>query len=341
MAPDVLEPNDKRVEHKFITITGTNITYYYVDAKPTGKPRATILLFHGFPDLGIGWRYQVPYLVALGFRVIVPDMLGYGLTSAPEAPEEYSFKKMCDHMAFVVRKIVPEQKVILGGHDWGAFMSWRFAMWYPELLTAIFCLAVNFTQPNRKYVDLEEVAKRVPTLKYHQQFAGPDLERALRERRKLHGFLNTSYKDASQVIASQNSNSQGLRVETFDAVAPTRLMPNRLMEHYVDEYMRHSIHAPFNWYRTRKYNFDDELVFAEKPHVHKFKMPAMCIMARYDVALPPGMAAKMAKHFDSLFVLDTFDCSHWIMIEKPDQTNEAIGNFVEQVLALTESQPKL
>jgi soluble epoxide hydrolase/lipid-phosphate phosphatase len=118
MAPDVLEPNDKRVGHKFITITGTNITYYYVDAAPSTKPRGTILLFHGFPDLGIGWRYQVPYLVNLGFRVIVPDMLGYGLTSAPDSPEEYSFKKMCDHMAFLVRKLVPEQKVILGGHDW-------------------------------------------------------------------------------------------------------------------------------------------------------------------------------------------------------------------------------
>ena len=80
MAPQPLEPNDKRVDHKFITITGTNITYYYVDAKPEGKPRATILLFHGFPDLGIGWRYQVPYLTELGFRVIVPDMMGYGST---------------------------------------------------------------------------------------------------------------------------------------------------------------------------------------------------------------------------------------------------------------------
>ncbi|KIW04642.1 uncharacterized protein PV09_04387 [Verruconis gallopava] len=340
MAPDALVPNDPRVKHKFIKIKGTDIIYYYVLAEPA-KPRATVLLFHGFPDLGIGWRYQVPYLLSLNLRVIVPDMLGYGKTSAPDSPEEYSFKKMCDQMAYVINEIVPEKRVILGGHDWGAFMAWRMAMWYPELLHCVFCLAVNFTPPNRQYIDLDEVVKRVPTLKYQQQFAGPELEKVLLDPRRLRGFLDVSYKDASQVIASNNSNSQGLAVEAFDTAQPTRLMPKTLMDHYVDEYMRHSIHAPFNWYRTRKYNFEDELVFATRPHIHKFNLPAMCVMAKYDVALPPEMAKKMKRHFEGPFVLKTFDCSHWIMIEKPDETNQAIGEFIETVLDGSKSGPRL
>ena len=35
---------------------------------------------HGFPDLAVGWRYQIPNLLKLGMRVIVPDMMGYGST---------------------------------------------------------------------------------------------------------------------------------------------------------------------------------------------------------------------------------------------------------------------
>lgn len=39
-----------------------------------------IILLHGFPDLWYGWRYQIPYLVSKGYRVITPDLRGYGQT---------------------------------------------------------------------------------------------------------------------------------------------------------------------------------------------------------------------------------------------------------------------
>lgn len=35
---------------------------------------------HGWPDLSMGWRYQIPLLVDMGFRVLAPDMMGYGGT---------------------------------------------------------------------------------------------------------------------------------------------------------------------------------------------------------------------------------------------------------------------
>lgn len=75
------------------------------------------------PDLGMGWRYQVPYLLSLNLQVIVPDMLGYGRTSAPESHEEYTLKKMTAHMAAIVKENTPEP-IILGGHDWGGLLVW-------------------------------------------------------------------------------------------------------------------------------------------------------------------------------------------------------------------------
>jgi pimeloyl-ACP methyl ester carboxylesterase len=38
------------------------------------------LQIHGWPDLAIGWRYQIPLLLSLGLRVVAPDMMGYGGT---------------------------------------------------------------------------------------------------------------------------------------------------------------------------------------------------------------------------------------------------------------------
>jgi soluble epoxide hydrolase/lipid-phosphate phosphatase len=42
-----------------------------------------------------GWRYQIGPWVRAGYRVVVPDMLGYGGTDKPLAVEEYSTKKLC------------------------------------------------------------------------------------------------------------------------------------------------------------------------------------------------------------------------------------------------------
>jgi hypothetical protein len=46
-----------------------------------------------------GWRYQIGPWVRAGYRVVVPDMLGYGGTHKPLAAEEYSTKKLCADLA--------------------------------------------------------------------------------------------------------------------------------------------------------------------------------------------------------------------------------------------------
>jgi soluble epoxide hydrolase/lipid-phosphate phosphatase len=46
-----------------------------------------------------GWRYQTGPWVRAGYRVVVPDMLGYGGTDKPQAAEEYSTKKLSADLA--------------------------------------------------------------------------------------------------------------------------------------------------------------------------------------------------------------------------------------------------
>lgn len=71
----------------------------------------------------MGWRYQVPFLLSLNLQVVVPDMLGYGQTSAPHSHEEYTLKKMTAHIAELVKQTT-DQPIILGGHDWGGAFVW-------------------------------------------------------------------------------------------------------------------------------------------------------------------------------------------------------------------------
>ncbi len=59
----------------------TQRRYHYLDHRPPpGVPeRATLLLLHGFPDFSEGWRSVIAPLRLAGFRLIIPDLLGYVL----------------------------------------------------------------------------------------------------------------------------------------------------------------------------------------------------------------------------------------------------------------------
>jgi soluble epoxide hydrolase / lipid-phosphate phosphatase len=76
---------------------------------------------HGWPDISAGWRYQIPALVSLGCRVVVPDMMGYGSTDAPRVPPNsihlYGFKRASDDIAELARQL-GAKTIVLGGHDW-------------------------------------------------------------------------------------------------------------------------------------------------------------------------------------------------------------------------------
>ena len=49
-----------------------------------------VLLVHGFPESWFSWRHQIAALSAAGFRVVAPDMRGYGKSDAPQAIEQYT-----------------------------------------------------------------------------------------------------------------------------------------------------------------------------------------------------------------------------------------------------------
>lgn len=81
-----------------------------------------------FPDLWYGWRHQIKHL-SKQYRVIVPDMVGYGETDQPNSLQEgldrYTFKSVAgtkglnlDDLVYLM-EAVGAKKFYLVGHDWG------------------------------------------------------------------------------------------------------------------------------------------------------------------------------------------------------------------------------
>ena len=74
---ELLDPIIK--SHNVEISNGLNVHYLEADSNKSQQP--TALLLHGFPELSFSWRKIIPFLAAEGFRVIAPDMRGYGQTS--------------------------------------------------------------------------------------------------------------------------------------------------------------------------------------------------------------------------------------------------------------------
>ena len=91
----------------------------------------SVLLLHGFPDTHIVWRKQIPALAAAGFRVLAPDLRGYGRSDAPGGVFDYTLDKLRGDVLGLLDALHID-KVFLVGHDWGGIIGWQVAALAPE-----------------------------------------------------------------------------------------------------------------------------------------------------------------------------------------------------------------
>ncbi|KAK4190083.1 hypothetical protein QBC35DRAFT_513573 [Podospora australis] len=333
MAVDKLTPNDSRVVHHTTTLP-TGQTYHYLLAVPSSPPKGTILLVHGFPDLSFGWRYQIPFLVAKGYKVVAPDMIGYGRTSAPQEAGPYSYKSVTADLAALVKEISPAQPIVLGGHDWGGAIVWRFALYYPELLKGVFSVCTPYGPPRAEYAPKKVVIDTVlPNFRYQLQFEDTELETKIMEQGKegIKKFLNILYGARGEDGKGLFTAAAGVPIDALAGeVEQSRLLSEEELDFYVAEYERNGVHGPMNWYRTWDVNYQEEAEGLVKEGKTSIAVPSMLVAASRDVALPPAMSAGMHKHFEKLTKKEV-DSSHWALWEKPAEVNEAVGEFIDSL----------
>ncbi len=101
-----------------------------------------VLLLHGFPDTHVIWREQIPALVAAGYRVIAPDLRGFGLTEMSAQVRDYRLDNLLKDVAGLLDALCIE-RVRLVAHDWGAVIGWQFTIRYRERVERYAALSVG------------------------------------------------------------------------------------------------------------------------------------------------------------------------------------------------------
>ena len=92
------------------------------------------MLLHGFNFFGEAWAGTIDVLARKGFRVIVPDQIGFGRSSKPFIP--YTFNDMAHNTRRLLQSLGVERAAIVG-HSMGGMLASRYAMLYPTATTHV------------------------------------------------------------------------------------------------------------------------------------------------------------------------------------------------------------
>lgn len=108
-----------------------------------------VLLLHGFPDSADLWREVAPHLLRGGFRVIAPDLRGFGNSDAPGPTSAYRLPLIvADVLALLAAKRL--QRIHVIGHDWGALLGWMLAGEHPDRVHRYVAVSVGHLSAYRR-----------------------------------------------------------------------------------------------------------------------------------------------------------------------------------------------
>jgi len=322
-----MNPSDpSSFNHRTERLSTGNI-YHFVDQIPEeydGMKTPTLLCVHGFPDLWYGWRHVIsPWVSKCRWRVVVPDMLGYGGTDKPTDPKYYSTKSLSADLAALL-DLIGVKKAVVIGHDWGAMTVWRFALWHPDRVQALAVLSIPFTPPRTDYLSLEQVVQRLPIFGYQLYFSDPTSTQEIEAN--LSTFFRILHRGTAADITSKGKLQEVLKnsihVDTYLSVEE--------FQYYIDNFKAGGMNGPLNYYRTTKHRFDEEV--GRLPMSFPKSFSVLFLWGDEDATCSPSQVGRMENYIPSLRVMQVFGKGHWLMTQSPDVVASSIAEFVRSVI---------
>jgi pimeloyl-ACP methyl ester carboxylesterase len=118
-----------------LTLYGQDVRMAYMDVPPSGAANGhTVVLLHGNNFAGFYFGGPIDVLRKEGFRVVVPDQIGYGRSSKPIIP--YNFHDMARNTRSLLQRLNIDRVMVIG-HSMGGMLAARFATQYPDLVERV------------------------------------------------------------------------------------------------------------------------------------------------------------------------------------------------------------
>jgi pimeloyl-ACP methyl ester carboxylesterase len=318
-------------------------TAYLSSGPEDGTP---IVLVHGWPELSLSWRHQIPFLADLGYRVIAPDMRGYGGSSTYDSHAAHAQREVVADMLELVDGLgIP--RAIWVGHDWGCATVWSMARHHPDRVIAVANFCVPYLTLEVGWEGLLPYVDRnlYPEAEYpagqweYQRYYEEHFEEATA------AFDADPYAVCRLLFRKGNPAGRGeiagtattRRMNGWFGGGPIPDLPRDEdviseadLTRYAESLTRNTFFGPDSYYMNHGRN---SAYAAETPDA-RLTMPVLFVHAAYDYTcetLTSRLAEPMRHHCGNL-TEETIESGHWIAQERPAEVNDALSRWLARIV---------
>jgi pimeloyl-ACP methyl ester carboxylesterase len=268
-------------------ITSNDLTFAVVD-EGKGEP---VVLLHGFPDSADLWRHQIPALVDAGFRVIAPDLRGFGESDKPEDVDAYLIPTLMMDVAGIMDALGVERAHVVG-HDWGSVLAWVTAAFLPDRVDRLVAMSVG----------------------HPATFASAPIE----QREKSWYMLLFQFRGVAEEWLRAD-DWRNFRQFSGDAID---------IERYVEDLSRPgALEAGLAWYRA---NVPPESLIAPPLPLPEIMAPTLGIWSTDDVALTEGLMKGSGEFVKGPWRYERIEgAGHWMQLDQPETVNRLLLDFLK------------
>ncbi len=292
-----------------IPVNGVELEVFEAGRGNSDNP---IVLCHGWPEHAFSWRHQTPALAAAGFHVIVPNQRGYGKSSRPDQVTDCDISHLTGDLAALLDHFGYDDAVFIG-HDWGANVVWSMAQLHPNRVSKIINLALPYQPRTPK-----------PWIAFMEEFFGvdnyfvhfnrqPGVADAILDQNTSRFFRNLFRKNVPPTPPEPGM----MMINLAQAEAPLGepILNDEELAVYVAAFAQSGFVCSINWYRNMDRNWH---ILADVSPI--ITQPALMIYGEQDIIPKSENLKDFVPNVDVI----SLDCGHWIQQEKPDETTNAI-----------------
>lgn len=265
-----------------------------------GEGDRLALCLHGFPESRFSWRYQLPVLAAMGYRVWAPDLRGYGETEPkPRAVSAYLIDRLMEDVAALI-DASGAKTVTLIAHDWGAGVAWTFA--------------ANQVRPLERLVIMN-----LP----HPAVMSGQLGRNWAQLKKSWYMFFFQLPGVPERAMTAN-DAQAIR-QAFHGMAidKSNFTPDVLDRYARDAQRPGAIRGMINWYRAA-FRLGGKL----RGPWPKIETPTLVVWGEADTALGVELLDGTEAYVADLTIKRLPNVSHWVQQEAPEKVNAILREWL-------------
>ncbi len=310
-----------------------------------GEQAATPLIFvHGWPELSISWRHQLPVFAALGFRCIAPDMRGYGRSSVYSRHEDYTLENSAQDMLELLDALGRDKAVWIG-HDWGSPVVWSLASHHPDRCIGVVNLCVPYLPDGFAPATIVPLVDRsvYPEVDFpagqweYQLFYEEQFDKASSAfEASVLDTVKALFRKGSAAGKGQPSRTALVRRDGgwFGGAGRAPAVPRDAdvltevdLSSYVAALERNGFFGPDSWYMNHGRNID----YARRaPDGGRLSMPVLFLHGAYDYTcetIDSRLAEPMRQACADLTEV-VVQSGHWMAQENPVAVNSALARFL-------------